>query len=128
MRYLRRSKIFRSVVLPLTLLVWLSACHKWVAIEANVVSPTELSSPVRVTLTDGEEIKLEDATVTADSLFGKRDRTSRSIRFALEDVTEIEEAKSRPLATVGLVFGVVIGVGLAVAVVCAASGCIDIWN
>jgi len=128
MKYLRRSAFLRLVVLPFTLLVFLSACHKWVAVETNVVSPTELSSPVRVTLTDGEEIKLEDVTVTPDSLFGKRNGTPRSIRIALDDVAEIEEEKSNPLATVGLAIGVVIGTGLAVAVVCAASGCLDIWN
>lgn len=72
MQYLRLSRFFRSVVLPLTLVAFLlPACHTWRGVNTNVVSPKELPSPVRVTLIDGEEISLEDTTVTADSVLGR---------------------------------------------------------
>ena len=114
MLYFRRSRFIRFVILPLTLIALLPACHKWVGVETNVVSPTELSGPIRVTLNDGEELNLEGATVTEDSIFGRRKGTPRSvlgepqpIRIALDDVTDIEKEKVKPVESVLLAVVVV---------------------
>jgi len=97
MNYLKRSRFLRYVVLPLTLLALLPGCYKWTMVETGVDLPTELPRSVRVTLTDGESLVLENVTITTDSLFGqrggnKRESTSeeRDVRLPLDDVRWVE--------------------------------------
>jgi hypothetical protein len=112
MLYFTRTRFFRFVV-PLTLVAFLPACYKYVEVETNVDSPTKLSSPTRVTLTDGLQLVLRDATVTADSLFGSSQ--GQAIRVSLEDTQSVEHQKTNwlfmgPVAvglSIGLFYGVV---------------------
>ena len=111
MLYFRRSRFIRFVILPLTLVALLPACQGWVGVNTAVESPTAISGSIRVTLNDGEEIKLEDATVTIDSVFGWREGAWRAapgetqpVRIALDDVAKIDEQRTKTLATVGVVW------------------------
>ena len=57
--YFRRSQFCRLVVLPLTLVSFLSACHKWVDVEPPLAAAIERAEPDRVRLTvDGERFIL----------------------------------------------------------------------
>ncbi len=116
MLYFRRSRFIRFVILPLTLVALLPACQGWGGVNTAVESPTAISGSIRVTLNDGEEIKLEHATVTPDSVLGWREGAWRAaalgegqpVRIALDDVARIDEQRIKPLATLGVAVGVVI--------------------
>ncbi len=111
MLYFRRSRFIRFVILPLTLIAILPACYNWHGVGTNVVSPTEVSSLTRITLTNGEEVMLRDVIVTADSVFG-RDKDSRplfageerAVRINSDDVRFIERRSTDWLATGALIF------------------------
>lgn len=98
MLYFRRSRFFRTVVLPLTLVALLPACYKWTEVETTADS--QFPDPIRVTLMDGRQIVVEDATVTADSLFGRPKGTPRpvlgeelGVRVSLNDVQKVEQTE-----------------------------------
>ena len=68
----RSSAFLRLVMLPLTLVSFLSACHKWVPVHATIedaVAATRLES-VRITMSDGRILDLKNATVEGDSVIG----------------------------------------------------------
>ncbi len=98
MLYFRRSRFIRFVVLPLTLIAFLPACYKWTEVETTADS--QFPDPIRVTLMDGRQIVVEDATVTADSLFGRPKGTPRpvlgeelGVRVSLNDVQKVEQTE-----------------------------------
>jgi len=98
MLYFRRSRFIRFVVLPLTLIAILPACYKWTEVETTADS--QFPDPIRVTLMDGRQIVVEDATVTADSLFGRPKGTPRpvlgeelGVRVSLNDVQKVEQTE-----------------------------------
>ena len=103
MLYFRRSPLLRRVVLPLTLLAFLSACYKWVPLEPPVAQAITEEEPgtVRVTLTDYSRMVLEEPRVSGDSLIALDD----TVRVALDDVRQIEARRTKVLATVGLIAG-----------------------
>ncbi len=125
MLYLRRSRFIRFVILPLTLIAILPACYNWHGVGTNVVSPTEVSSLTRVTLTNGEELMLRDVIVTADSVFG-RDKDSRPlfageerpVRINSDDVRLIDRRSTNWLALGPLIF--VTGLFTLVAIECVS--------
>jgi hypothetical protein len=131
MLYFRRSRFFRTVVLPLTLVVFLPACHKWVPLEPAVSQAiTGNQGTVRVTLTDGQQIIMTTATVTEDSLFGRRKGTpgpvldtDQNVRLSLDDVQSVEHRRTDGWATAGVIF---LGVGIAVNLACAATDCLEL--
>ena len=123
MRHLRRSAFLKLVVLPFALTLFVSACHKWVPLEPPVSqalaveSPTLLPNPTRITLNDGQRITLEDATLSADSVVGTRERRSeaspiRRVRIALEDVSDVERKKAKVGESVLLGVGVITVIGV----------------
>jgi hypothetical protein len=85
MLYFRRSPFLRRVVLPITLLAFLSACHKWVPLEPPVAQAVAERDPgtIRVTLADGSQVVLKEPRISGDSL------------MALEDVKEPHPAAVR---------------------------------
>ena len=126
MLYFRRTRFLRRIVLPLTLLAFLSACHKWVQLEppvAHAIAAEELGT-VRVTLTDSSRIVLKEPYVSGDSLMAMEEH-ARGVR--LDEVARIEGRRANVPATVGLVIGILVVPVLALAVGCAVSGgCINI--
>jgi len=117
MLYFRRSPFLRRVILPLTLLAFLSACHKWVPLEPPVTQAITEGEPgtVRVTLSDGWQRVLKEPHISGDSLVALDD----TVGVALDDVQQIEARRANTPATIGLVvgsiaaaFGVLLVVGL----------------
>ncbi len=128
MRHSKRSAFRRLVVLPLTLVVFLPACYKWSEIPGRNL-PRRLPSLTRVTLTDGQQIVLTTATVTEDSLFGRREGTpgpvldtDQNVRVSLDDVQIVEHRKTDGWATAGVIY---LGVSAAMGLACAASDCLS---
>ena len=128
MLYFRHSRFFRPVVLPLTLAAFLPACHKWVPLEPPVSQAIAgEQGTVRVTLTDGQQIIVTTATVTEDSLFGRREGTpgpvldtTQNVRLSLADVQSVEHRRTNVGATAGVILlGLVVAANLA----CAATDC-----
>jgi hypothetical protein len=123
MLYFRRSPLLRRVILPLTLLAFLSACHKWVPLEPPVAQAVAEEEPgtVRVTLADNSRIDLEEPRVSGDSLVA----LDGTARVALDDVQQIEARRANVPATVVLIaVPVVLAlVGLFAVAVCADGAC-----
>jgi len=117
MNYFRRSRFFRLAILPLTLIVWVSACTVTRTVAMNRPHETiarEAPDKVIVTLEDGSRRHVRGPWIEADSLFGyvydARNRTySDTVRFALADITEFEERKKETSSgrTVALVVGLI---------------------
>jgi hypothetical protein len=128
----RRSVFARSFLLPLALLIWLSACHKWVPLEPPIEQAIAEEKPgtVRVTLANANPIGLKEPRISGDSLVGvveesyvergKVRRSKRTVQIPLDSVQTIEERRTDTLATAGTVIGITIGAILVFwAVTCA---------
>ena len=124
MRTDRRSSFHRLIVLPLTLVAFLSGCYKWH--DYGTVMPDQGVHRMRVTLLDNSRVTLHDARIDGDSIVGKR-RTSRSgyeevdfNRFAigLDDVRRVEVSELDKGTTAGLIF-VALAVPVTALIFCA---------
>jgi hypothetical protein len=71
MLYFRRSRFLRFVVLPLALVSFLSACHKWVDLKPPIERAFAEEQPesVRLTLVDDSVLAVKTPTVEGDTLF-----------------------------------------------------------
>ena len=107
MRFLRQSRFVRSVLLPLALLMWLSACGPR---KVELASPyeqtiqTDRPGEIFVTLTNGERLRLVSPSVRADTLLGLKyaPRTRRytdSVTVAFSEIELIEQTARRSTAT-----------------------------
>lgn len=128
MLYVRRSRFIRFVILPLTLVTFLPACHKWVPLEGPVrpALAGQHPNPVRLTLLDnGERIELSSWRVEADSVFGATTRRGSGIGIPIGQVQAVEgqrtDAGKTVLATVGTV-----AAGFALVLAVAAISCCEI--
>ncbi len=104
----RRSPLLRRVVLPLTLLAFLSACHKWVPLEPPLAQAITEGEPgtVRVTLSDGWHRVLKEPHISGDSLVAfEEGKEPQTVALPLEDLQRVEEKRANTPATVGLVVG-----------------------
>jgi len=113
MLYFRRSRFLRFVILPLTLVAFLPACYKWTSTNSTLESPTSILEPVRITLTDGRRMELENAVVRSDSLVGNRKGTQDSISVPLSEVQKVEHMRASALSSLGLVGGIFVVSALA---------------
>lgn len=101
MHALRQSRFVRSVLLPLSLLVWLSACGPRKVELASPYAQTIESDPpgeIFVTRIDGDRLRLVSPSVRADTLLGlKYDPRTRhytdSVTVAFSDIGLIEKKK-----------------------------------
>ncbi len=108
MLYFRRSPFLRRVILPLTLLAFLSACHKWVPLEPPVAQAIAERDPgtVRVTLADSSRIVLKEPHIMGDSLIAFEDgKEPQTVALLLEDLQRVEEKRANTPATVFLILG-----------------------
>ena len=108
MLYFRRSPFLRRVILPLTLLAFLSACHKWVPLEPPVAQAIAEQQPstVRVTLADSSQVVLKEPHISGDSLVAFEDgKDAQAVALLLEDLQRVEERRANTPATIGLVVG-----------------------
>ena len=123
LRY-RRSPFLRRVVLPLTLLAFLSACHYWRPLEPPIAQAITEEEPgtVRVTLTDNSRIVLEEPRISGDSLIALGD----TVGVALNDVQQVEGRRSDVFGTVLLASGAFVLAAVAIVVtVCLLENCLD---
>ena len=118
MRVFRRSKFQRHLVIPLMLTCFLSACHKWVPLEAPVEQAlSEHHGKVRLTLEDGRRV--EYGSGPAALAFWHR-RAQRDT--ALSDVPKAEVRKTDVVGTGGVVVGVAAAaIGVAVIAACTSD-------
>jgi hypothetical protein len=135
---LRRSWICCRVLLPATLVVWLSACHRWVPVEQPQASLQQAaaaggSSTYRVYVNGSETLEGKLTEVRGDSVvIQTSDRTccsgggdAESTTVAVEAVERAEVRETKVLATVLLTVGLVaapfIAFGVALGIACAGD-------
>jgi hypothetical protein len=123
MLYFRGSRFLRRVVLPLTLLAFLSACHKWVPLEppvARAIAETE-SGTIRITLADSSRMVLDLPRVDDDSLYAIDVKAAGHVTVPLRDVVLVEEKQAEGGKTALLIGGIVLGAALLAFVVAGIS-------
>ena len=109
------SPFVRTVVLPLTLLAFLSGCvHKWGTLKTSPADYVreEQPSKLRVHLRDGTKLVVVSPEIEADTLTGFVRDTVR--RIPLEDVARVDYRKSDQVGTaliVLLAVGALIAIG-----------------
>ncbi len=118
MRRFSISRLIHQVMLPVTLVAFMSACHKWSTVEPGQPFAEEGTEELRFTGSHGQRVVLKEAAVVGDSLVGLVSGDSAS--FALSEVDKIEVRKGDWVGTTLVVFGATAGAFLAfVAVACA---------
>ena len=114
-----RTPLARRVIAAL-LLVLLTACYSWrpTPISPQTLIPAEQPSSVRVTLTSGERVTLENPAVRSDSIFGLTD--AGVVGVASEDVGLLEVRRFALVETVVLsaVGAVVLGTAVELIAYC----------
>lgn len=122
---IRQSPFMRTVVIPVALLSFLSACHKWVPVKDPVAASITQKRPeqVRVTTTDDERFVLKAPSVEGDTLSGV-EANAEPRAIALADIATIERRKSDAVATTLVVVGTAFAALLVLAIAaCAGGGC-----
>ncbi len=128
MLYFRHSPFLRRVILPLTLLAFLSACHKWVPLEPPVAQAIAEEEPgtVRVTLADNSRVVLKEPHISGDSLVAfEEGKEAQTVALPLEDLQRVEEKRADTPTTIGLVvgsIGVFIGLAMLAYVIACSAG------
>jgi len=133
MRVFQRSKFQRHIVIPLMLVCFMSACHKWSVQPAH---PTLHEAPerARITLDDGRVVELRSLEIRGDSVVGFAKTDASRFReaavwgdtlqtYPLADVTRFEVRKTDTGKTV---LAVALSVALAVALTAAALSSFEI--
>ena len=104
------SRFIHQVMLPVTLVAFMSACHKWSTVEPGQPFAEEGTEELRITQTDGQWFVLKEAAVVGDSVVGLVGRDSAS--FAISEMDKIQVRKGDWVGTTLLVFGAVVGASL----------------
>ena len=76
MRVFRRSKFQRHIVIPLMLVCFMSACHKW-SVQPGRPTLDEAPERARITLSDGRVVELRSLEIRGDSVVGFAKTESR---------------------------------------------------
>ena len=145
MHRVRHSTFVRSFLLPMVLLTWLSACHKWSSVEppfARVLTEKH-HDKVRITLKDKRRFVVYAPTLSLDSLAGvsewnpggstywwEREPDFLPIAFAVTDLERLEVRKADWAANGALVLLVLVTLTVAASVaVCgdlfSPAGCMS---
>ncbi len=131
MRVFRRSKFQRHLVIPLMLVCFMAACHKWVPLASPVEQAlAEYHGKMRLTLETGHRIEVDSVYVARDSVFWRAhddaglSATRSGFSVPLSDVAKAEVRKSDVVGTVGLVVGITAAALVAAGWVCVATDCI----
>ena len=114
----RRSLVLRFVILPLALVSFLSACHKWVPLEppvAQAIAEAE-SGTIRITLADSSRMVLKARRIEGDSLYATDEKT-HAVTLLLRNVLAVEEEKTDGVKTGLLIGGIVLVVAVAAAAI-----------
>ena len=119
MRYFRRSALLRLVVLPFTLTVWLSACHKWVALEPpyGLAIEAAQTDELRVTVA-GEQFVLKSAVVSGDTLLV----AGQTLGIHMDSLQAVDARAADIHATAGTVLLAILAAGAAAFGIWALAG------
>ncbi len=126
MRRFSISRIIHQVMLPVTLVSFMSACHKWSTVREDPRAFIEQNDvhTVRLSLRSGDEIELVFPGVRGDTLVGWHNGEEFAIPTA--DVRELDKRTFDGLGT-GFLIGsiVVVAGGLIVGAVALSE--FDLW-
>jgi hypothetical protein len=101
----RRSKFQRRIVIPLMLVCFTAACHKWVPLEPPVEQAlAEHNGKVRITLEGGRRVDFNSGRVAEEFWHGSAQRDT-----AFSSVAKAEVRKTNVVGMVGFLVGVVVG-------------------
>ncbi len=117
-RHRQLQRVIACILLPCYLL----ACSSWKTLEVSPVQviSEEQPSKVRLTLTDGSTVVLEQPVVSGDTLTGFGE--GEHVTIPVSDVTHVAVRKKDTGKTVGLVLVGVVVVGGAIVLYCAPDG------
>ncbi len=92
MRYFRRSRFIRFVILPLTLVALLPACYKWSTVHGPPDWEIRLARPdqIRVTVDDGSQVEMRSPWMQGDSIFALTTNQDTLV-IRVSDVTKLEK-------------------------------------
>jgi len=99
-----QSRLVHQVMLPVTLVTFMSACHKWSTVQPGQPFAEDGNAEVRITQADGQRVYVKESAVVGDTLTGLVNGHSASI--ALSETDKIEVRKTDVVGTVGLVVGI----------------------
>lgn len=112
-RFVRRPFDRRAVVL-LTVVCFMSACHRWVPLEAPVEQTlAQHEGRLRLTLEDDEQIIGDSAWIAGDSVFVVADPETTS-GVPLSDVVGVETRESNAIEVFAITAAAAGAVGLGV--------------
>ena len=123
MRRLSTSRFIHQVMLPVTLVAFMSACHKWSTVEPGQPFAEEGTEELRFTGIRGQRVVIKESAVVGDSVVGLVSGDSAS--FALSEMDKIQVRKGDWVGTTLLVLGVVVGatvVGVAIGLAVCTGG------
>jgi hypothetical protein len=118
------SRFIHQVMLPVTLVAFMSACHKWTTVEPGQPFAEEGTEELRITQTHGQWVVLRQSAMVGDSVVGLVN--GDSVSFALSEVDKVEVRKTDVAGTVGLVVGIgaaIVAAAFVGFIVGCASGC-----
>jgi len=104
------ARLVQQVMLPVTLVAFMSACHKWSTVEPGQPFAEEGTEELRFTGIRGQRVVLKESAVVGDSVVGLVNGDSAS--FALSEMDKIQVRKGDWVGTTLLVFGTVVGASL----------------
>ena len=120
MRRFSISRFIHQVMLPVTLVAFMSACHKWSTVQPGQPFAEEGTEELRFTGIHRQRVVLKESTVVGDSVVGLVNGDSAS--FALSEMDKIQVRKGDWVGTTLLVLGTVAGASL-VAIGVALATC-----
>ena len=112
------ARLVHQVMLPVTLVAFMSACHKWSTVEPGQPFAEGGTEELRITKTDEQWFVLKESAVAGDSVVGLVNGDSTS--FALSEMDKIQVRKGDWVGT-GVLIGSVVIVGAAIASLVALS-------
>ena len=110
MRRFWTSRFIHQVMLPVTLVAFMSACHKWSTVQPGQPFAEEGTEELRFTGIRGQRVVIKESAVVGDSVVGLVNGDSAS--FALSEMDKIQVRKGDWVGTTLLVFGTVVGASL----------------
>lgn len=122
MLYFRGSWFVGRVILFLTLVTFLSACQKWVALEPPYAPLQGEYEKLRVTTDSGTRVVINDPRQDADSLWGIGSDGLPTAVIPILSVQKIEKRGTNWLGSVGLAYlGLNVLGGVAMLVECSGN-------
>ena len=103
------SGFIHQVMLPVTLVAFVSACHKWSTVQPGQPFAEDGTAEVRITQTDGQRVVLKESAVVGDTLVGLVNGDSVSV--SLSEVEKVEVRKGDAVGTGISIGSVAIAVG-----------------